>query len=261
MLSVSYKTRKTEYKVHYHNHHEILLITEGRCEMLVNGVPYIAEKGDAVLICNLENHSTKVLEEPYSRYVLTIDPALFQTKISDMRLVAMFKHRGKNFSHCISARDTDAEYFFRRLFEEKQRRDSFSDEICLSLLKSLLIDIFRANSENFETTLDKTAETVLNIEGYIDSHFKEDLRMEEVARLFYLNKYYFSHCFKEVTGLSPKQYLTTVRLNHSINLLNGKELSVSEICAECGFSDINNFIRLFKLRFGKTPGEYRKSGF
>lgn len=260
MLNIDYKTKKTEYKVHYHNHHEILLITEGKCEMLVNGKPYIAKKGDAVLICNLENHSTKVLQESYSRYVLTIDPAIFQTKIKDLRLVAMFKHRGKNFSHCLPTENTDVQYLFRRLYEEKQHRDSFTDELSVSLLKTLLIDIFRANSRCFETSLDKTAETVLNIEGYIDSHFAEEIKMEEVAKLFFLNKYYFSHIFKDVTGLSPKQYLTTVRLNHAINLLTRSDFSVSEICAECGFSDINNFIRLFKTKFGKTPGEYRKSG-
>lgn len=261
MLSISYKTKKTEYKIHYHNHHEILLITEGKCEMLVNGKPYIAKKGDVVLICNLENHSTKVIEEPYSRYVLTIDPADFQTKIGDMRLVAMFKHRGMNFSHCLSTENTEVVHLFRRLYEEKQKRDSFTDEVCISLLKTLLIDIFRANSKCFETSLDKTAETVLKIEGYIDAHYSEELKMDEIAKLFYLNKYYFSHIFKEVTGLSPKQYLTSVRLNRAINLLNEKELTVSEICAECGFSDINNFIRLFKTKFNKTPGEYRKSGF
>lgn len=261
MLSISYKTKKTEYKVHYHNHHEILLITKGKCEMLVDGKPYIAKEGDAVLICNLENHSTKVLEEPYERYVLTVDPALFQTKIGDMRLVAMFKHRGKNFSHCLCTENTDSAYLFKRLFEEKQKRDSFSDQLCVSLLRTLLIDIFRANAKCFETNLDKTAETVLKIEGYIDANFRDELKMEEVAKLFYLNKYYFSHIFKEVTGLSPKQYLTTVRLNHAINLLSDKERSVSEICAECGFSDINNFIRLFKTKFGKTPGDFRKNGF
>ena len=62
--------------------------------------------------------------------------------------------------------------------------------------------------------------------------------------------------FRKYLKTSPKSYLETKRLAYSrILLRQGK--SVVDACAESGFSDYSNYIRLFKRRFGITPNKYR----
>lgn len=258
LLAISYRQHPIEYNVHYHDRHELICITEGSCKMSIDGKPYLAKKGDVVLICNLENHSTRILEEPYCRYVLTLDPILFQSEIGDNRLVAMFKHRGAQFTHCLSVGETDVPQLFEKLAAESKQQDDFSDSIRLCYLKALLIEICRAHSECFAMPMNRTSETILKAAGYLDAHFAEEVKIELLAEQFFIDKYYFTHCFKEITGYSPKQYLIMVRLNHAVNLLNKTELTVTEITEQCGFPDVNNFIRLFKAKFGMTPGNWRK---
>lgn len=253
-----FKEHHAAYDVHYHYNHEILYITNGTCEIEVNDALYVAKKGDVLLVCNLENHSTKILEAPYSRYVLNINPAVFNKAIGNNQLIAMFKQRSNGFRHCLPMENTGLEQIFEKILLEKQNPGLFSESLCALYLKELLITIFRKHPENFQTDLDKTSETVLAIENYIDRHFQNDIRIDELAKQFFLNKYYLSHSFKTFSGVSPKQYLTQVRLNHAMHLLSETRLSVSEICEQCGFSDINNFIRIFKTHFSQTPGEYRK---
>ncbi len=259
ITNIQFKEEKTEYRVHYHHNYEILYITSGRCAMSVNNATYVAKTGDIVLIGNQENHCTKILEPPFARYVLTINPLLFNQSIENHQLIAMFKQRKTGFCHCLPMPTAGIEAIFQKIYAEKQNKDIFSDTMCNLYLKMLLIEIFRAHPSNFENEMDKTSETILIIQNYIDTHFDEEIRLDKLAKQFFMNKYYLSHSFKTFAGISPKQYLTQVRLNHALHLLTHTNFTISEICEKCGFPDINNFIRTFKSHFSKTPGSYREN--
>ena len=257
IADIQYKTLTTEYNIHYHYNHEIIYVTDGKCEMTVNGKQYTAEKDDIILICNLENHRTRIIAEPYERYVLMINPAEFGKKVSISRLTAMFKQRTSDFRHCLTMSGTEIKALFEKLEYEKNCGRAFSDELSLMYLKEILIAIIRKHESNFQKELNKTQEIILKAQSYIENNFASDIKIDELSDMFFINKYYFSHCFKDFSGISPKQYLTQVRLNNALKLLDNTELSISEITEQCGFSDINNFIRLFKAEFGNSPLKYR----
>ena len=259
VFDIKYKNMSTEYKVHYHYNHEILYIARGECEMTVNGKKYNAKANDAVLICNLENHSTKVTKSPYERYVLMINPTEFSKSVLLPQLNAMFKQRSSGFKHCLNMENTKIKALFEKLIKEKQIKDAFSSELSSMYLKEILIEILRKHESNFQKELNKTHEIIMNAQSFIENNYAYDIKIDNLAEIFFLNKYYFSHSFKEFSGMSPKQYLTQIRLTNALRMLKSTDLSVSEITSECGFSDINNFIRIFKREFGCPPSKYRKS--
>lgn len=81
---------------------------------------------------------------------------------------------------------------------------------------------------------------------------------------YFTDKYFISastlsRLFRKYLRTSPKVYLETKRLAHSRILLK-RGRSVAEACAEAGFPDYSNFIRLFRTRFGMTPLQYRNAG-
>ena len=62
-----------------------------------------------------------------------------------------------------------------------------------------------------------------------------------------------------VAGDNPSNYITRIKLEKSIRLLKGTNMSVKEIAWECGFDDSNYFIRVFRTAYGTTPQQYRNT--
>ena len=69
---------------------------------------------------------------------------------------------------------------------------------------------------------------------------------------------YFERIFKEQTGVSPTEYINSIRLFHIKTLLKDMNLTLEAIAESLGFCDSGYLCRLFKSKTGMTPSEYRK---
>jgi two-component system, response regulator YesN len=94
------------------------------------------------------------------------------------------------------------------------------------------------------------------VKAYIDEHYHEDLRQEEVATLFGYNASYLSALFKEVSGTNFQVYVQTVRIEHAKRLMRNGDYKIKEIAQSIGFNDPNYFSQVFKKVEGITPTEY-----
>jgi transcriptional regulator GlxA family with amidase domain len=81
---------------------------------------------------------------------------------------------------------------------------------------------------------------------------------ETLARQVNLSASRLRHLFKEQTGMTPSQYLRSLRLSHAKHLLQTTFLTIKEIASLVGLST-TNFVREFKLLHDCTPTEYRES--
>lgn len=90
---------------------------------------------------------------------------------------------------------------------------------------------------------------------YIDLNLSGDLSLDTVAKALFIDKYNFSHMFKQNMQISFYQYVIQQRLLEAKRLLMKKE-PISSIPAKCGFSDYNAFYRSFKKNYGVNPREY-----
>lgn len=93
---------------------------------------------------------------------------------------------------------------------------------------------------------------------YIESHYKENLTLEVLAREVHMNSYYFSSFFKKNSGENFKDYLNKVRMKHAVSLLVSTDMKAYEIADEVGFRDARSFSELFQRIYGETPVSYRK---
>jgi AraC-like DNA-binding protein len=90
---------------------------------------------------------------------------------------------------------------------------------------------------------------------YITDHYAEPLSIRDLAEPAGLNPVYFGALFKQSTGMSFRQYLTSIRLNQAENMLRAGEHNVNEISQHCGFSDIFYFSKVFKESRGVSPSK------
>lgn len=97
-----------------------------------------------------------------------------------------------------------------------------------------------------------------NIKSWLDTHYSEKISLDELAKRFYIDKYYLSKIFKEQYGITINAYISRKKITAAKQLLRFSDKSIEQIGFEIGISDTNYFTRLFKKIEGITPGEYRK---
>ncbi len=98
---------------------------------------------------------------------------------------------------------------------------------------------------------------VRNIYNYIEEFLYNDISVTQIAQAFNYSEKYIGKLFKQQTGMSIREYLNDKRLRHAAVLLGNTKLSVTEISSQSGFNNVTYFNRMFKVKFGLTPGEYR----
>lgn len=82
--------------------------------------------------------------------------------------------------------------------------------------------------------------------------------VKEMAGYCNLSEGYFAHYFKGITGVSPMQYITSLRIDKAKSYLTESTMTVSSIALILGYQDAMYFSRVFKKLTGVSPSEYRK---
>ncbi len=93
---------------------------------------------------------------------------------------------------------------------------------------------------------------------YIDNNLLGRLKLDDIAREAGMSKFHFCRSFKKNVGITPMQYVLTMRLKKAMALLQEKQKSISTIAAESGFDDIGEFNKQFKKTYGLPPSAFRK---
>ncbi len=96
------------------------------------------------------------------------------------------------------------------------------------------------------------------IKEYLDEHYREKITLDELASLFYINKYYLTRIFKQQYGSSISAYLQSLRITHAKQMLRFTDKSIEEIGQECGLGQLHYFSRVFKNVEGVAPSVYRE---
>ena len=93
---------------------------------------------------------------------------------------------------------------------------------------------------------------VVQAKLYIDQHFAEDIDLDNISDEAAFSKFHFIRIFKKSYGLTPHQYLKSVRIEKAILLLTrGK--GITETCHAVGFESLSSFSGLFKKQTGYSP--------
>ena len=91
-------------------------------------------------------------------------------------------------------------------------------------------------------------------ENYSDS----ELSVEKMCKELHVSPTYFSTIFKKETEMNFVNYLTTIRLEEAVKLLNTTDDKTYVIAASVGYPEANYFSYVFKKKYGVSPLKYRK---
>lgn len=98
---------------------------------------------------------------------------------------------------------------------------------------------------------------LLKAKEYIDMNFRNpELNVSKVARKSSVTVNHICRIFKKELGISPLEYINSLRLRNAAELLAGSSLNIAQIALETGFRDSNYFSRLFKKKNGVSPSSF-----
>ena len=97
------------------------------------------------------------------------------------------------------------------------------------------------------------------VAAYIEERVADDIPLATLAELARLSPYHFSRSFKHSFGMPPHRYHANRRIERAKHLLANRELSVTAIALDVGFSETSTFSAVFHRLTGQTPSRYRRN--
>jgi AraC-like DNA-binding protein len=248
-------------RVHHndpHNHEpyfELLYFIEGESHITIGTRRYTAGPGDLVVYFPTTIHEEYVQPGPYRIVCLRF----LNTDVGGVPFPGP-----EHLQHVFRLPWRER---FRNTFEqiviENQPLDQWSAVMRGAYLTQFVVLLWRALSHCRNAPESNTEEKRMRIGHIIElihTGMRTDLSLSELAGKAFMSESHFSHVFKDVTGVSPRQYVIESRIGRAREMLAHSESSVVDIAAELGYTSPQYFSRVFKQQTGLTPLEYRRRG-
>lgn len=138
-------------------------------------------------------------------------------------------------------------------------------EVVMGLIEILFLlskskDLRYINDNSYVSTNDENKnDRLAEVFQYVKSNYKEEISLDEIAKIANLTPTSFCRMFKSKTKKPFVEYLNEIRVSNACKYLIETDLGISEIAYECGYKTASNFNKLFKKLIGTTPKEYRKN--
>ena len=263
---------------HRHEFVQIIYMCKGRLQHAINDNVFNVYKGDIFIIPPFVPHYYIVdQDEKYELIEFEFMPEFINEKFSenlrdnsfmDFAYLEPFfvsENEIKPRLNLKGSIQTEVEGIFSEVIREYITKESDFELIIKALLLKLLIlvgrefkrDIIGTESQGlFERHKDALYTSI----SYINSNFKNDLTLEEAAKVAMLSQSYYRYLFKQLTQKTFTEYLNDLRILKAIELLRTKlDMKIIEICYEVGYNNINHFNKTFRQVTGTTPMSFRKS--
>lgn len=235
---------------HFHDHYVIGFIGKGRRHLSCKNKEYVTEAGDMLLFNPRDNHSCEQMDNETLDYrCLNIKEEVMQGIVEEITgLRSLPEFLDPVIFHCEYV--PQLQELHKMIMEEN--KDFAKEEILIFLMEQLINRY--AETEISEFVSDE--ESVEKVCLYVELHYSEAIKLEELCFVAGINKYALLRVFTKTKGMTPYQYLQTIRINKAKKLL---EQGVEPLYAamQTGFTDQSHFSNFFKKFIGLTPGQYR----
>lgn len=227
---------------HHHDFWEIILNTEGKGIMDIDGVEYKYGPG-TVIVCPPGTSHTKYSKNGFHDIFLHFDSP--PSYISNS--VLLFDDKPEN---------TISILMYKALNYYNRKPQGY--ENILNAMLPLILTIISCD------IVDDRSDIVRQVEDYLIKHYIDPYFMlKDLYDTMSFDEDYIRRCFKRETGITPNAYLTKLRIENATRLikklnLEYKKLNISEIAFMCGYNDALYFSKVFKKRTGLSPREYLK---
>lgn len=232
------KNNFKNFKLHSHDFYELEFFIEGNGVCEINGKEFLFQQGDISFSTPLDVHGYKGncnVKTLTIHFRLANLNQIFSgiTNIKAGLIKSTVEIR--NAFNILICQDSHAE---------------LSGLLCEKIVEAILILLLQKFKTTGQNMLPKEIFSAIE---YINLNFKKNINLKIVSEYAGYSQEHFSRQFKKYMGIGFSDYLTELQLTHAKHLLNKQEMTITQICYECGFGCMQSFRRAFKKKYGASP--------
>ncbi|MCF0183281.1 MAG: helix-turn-helix transcriptional regulator [Bacteroidaceae bacterium] len=261
---------KTEFDYPLHRHDEIELNFVSNCtgarRIVGDSIEELGEYDLALIGSGIEHCWDQHYCDKTDKREITIQ---FRPDLLPPEFLA--KNQMRSIAELLRKAQTGVAFGMRTIMGVYSRLDSLANSLksdfssiigFLDLLYqlSLSTDSHQLATTSFSRgSMSTESRRVNRVEEEINKRYDQELTLDHLARIAGMTPTAFSRFFKQRTGRTLSEYIIDIRLGHASRQLVDTSMAVSEICYQCGFTNITSFNRIFKAKKGCTPKTFREN--
>lgn len=246
LFSLEYLEKEIENTIlkenHCHSQYELIAVSEGHINMMIEGRLYHLNADQAILIPPLSYHTVTASKKGvYKRVTALFDheaiPEVIKNKLSNNMPVAIVFPTDQidNLKRACQAENPE---FFTPLVD--------------SIMVLMMYESMEASPVDNENNV--VNELLFQILSYIDNHLGDKISLDELAAYTARSKSSICHLFQEQMNISPKQYILQKKLALAAKLIrNGTPATVAAM--QIGYENYSDFYRIYLKYFQKAPSK------
>jgi AraC family L-rhamnose operon regulatory protein RhaS len=251
---------------------EITFVEKGVMKWMVEGRPEKVEAGSVFFTLPWQVHGSLQPKEPdnlvwHVLFHLDKDHSKPQTQFQFRKGLGFTANESKILSktfssstqHCFQA-TTTVRSLMPALISELQSTRELRDVLAITLLRALLVELKRiVNSEVADiTSYTRSEQRVQELITILSSNCGQQWTLAMMADHCNIRRTQLCKIFHKLTGSTPMEFLSRIRIEHAKTLLRRSDTKVIDIAFECGYSSSQYFANNFKQATGMTPSVYRR---
>lgn len=261
---------------HSHDYMQIWYMRRGNCEHWVEGVRHRLTRGDIFIIPPKLEHQVLQLDDAeiiscefsFDHFFPPQENSTYrQLRETTLGLsfVWLFLKDKDEMQSQFSLRPEIGERvngLMNSMLTEYQNEEIYYEEFLRVQIMELLLLLAREYSQSTRNgaaidAYEKYKPMVEKVMRYVEEHYNEPLKLDDICRLSLMSRAYFCYLFKLLTQQTLMEYIVNLRVQKAMELLKDPANSITEVGYEVGFNDSTHFSRTFKKVVGVSPRTYR----
>ncbi|AQS06197.1 AraC family ligand binding domain-containing protein [Clostridium beijerinckii] len=246
----NFKGIMQKFPNHFHDYYVIGFIENGKRYLSCKNKQYIIETGDLIVFNPGDIHTCEQIDDR------TLDYRCINIKKDVMKKIT-FEITGKeylpNFMEFVLFRNeltSSLKELHLMIMEEE--RNLKKEELFLFIMEQLIREYSNPVSE---MTIQEASAEIKTVCDYLENNYMENITLNQLSNLTGLSKYYLLHSFTKQKGISPYNYLQTIRISKAKKILE-QGIAPIDVAFKTGFTDQSHFTNFFKKLIGLTPKQY-----
>lgn len=256
-----------DFGIHQHNFFELVYITGGSTNHILNGVENQLSAGNYFIVDYGSVHAYEMshnLQLINCLFLPTIiddtldEQCTFQSLIQSCLLRYYKIYDGKSPANRVFYDDDGhiLQLMMMNLQEYTNKKVGYKEIIKNNILEVIIVTMRSIIEEDISKTND---DLVIALIQFIHKNYMKEKVLTGFCEKYHYTPQYVSRKFKIEMGVSPNRFTQKVRIEKSCELLAGSRLSLYQVAESVGYTDMKFFSMVFKKFMDTTPGQYRKN--